>query len=304
VPVESQSGQVVGAVVLRYTPLHDALMRLTSPTRGPLIWAGCGSIAIAVWLALYAGGSLVRPIRQLTIAATGFATGRTDLPMPRARKDEVGDLATAFTDMIHLRERAEDELRRLHDDDRVAELAKTNVAVSAGNAERMRAEETFRESEDKFRRLVDHITDVFWITSADLATVHYVSLGYETTWGRSTGSLYGDAQEWIKAILPEDRERVYAVFRGLMGNVPKVSVEYRIGRPDGTVRWIHDRGFQIRDAAGCLVRLSGIASDITESKQIEEALRRQQTELRDASFKRVFGSLLKRIDSSSERTLN
>ena len=92
--------------------------------------------------------------------------------------------------------------------------------------------------------------------------------------------MYGDAQEWIKAILPEDRERVCAVFRGLMGNVPKVSVEYRIGRPDGTVRWIHDRGFQVRDAAGSLVCLNGIASDITESKQIEEALRRQQTELR------------------------
>ncbi len=280
VPVESQSGQVVGAVVLRYAPLYDELVRLTNPMRGPLIWAGCGSLAIAVWLALYAGGSLVRPLRQLTIAATGFATGRTDLPMPRARKDEVGDLATAFTDMIHLRERAEDELRRLHDDDRVAELAKTNVVVSAGHAERMRAEETLRESEEKFRQLADHITDVFWITSADLATVHYVSPGYETTWGRSTGSLYGDAQEWSKAILPEDRERVYAVFRGLMGNVPKVSVEYRIGRPDGTVRWIHDRGFQVRDAAGRLVGLNGIASDITESKQIEEALRRQQTELR------------------------
>ena len=280
VPVESQSGEVVGAVVLRYAPLYDELMRLASPTRGPLIWAGCGSIAIAVWLALYAAGSLVRPLRQLTIAATGFATGRTDLPMPRARKDEVGDLATAFTDMIHLREHAEDELRRLHDDDRVAELAKTNVVVSAGNTERMRAEETLRESEEKFRQLADQITDVFWITSADLATVHYVSPGYETTWGRSTGSLYGDAQERIKAILPEDRERVCAVFRGLMGNVPKVSVEYRIGRPDGTVRWIHDRGFQVRDAAGSLVCLNGIASDITESKQIVEALRRQQTELR------------------------
>ena len=41
-----------------------------------------------------------------------------------------------------------------------------------------------------------------------------------------------------------------------------------------------DRGFQVRDAAGNLVRLTGIASDITERKQIEEVLQRQQTELR------------------------
>jgi PAS domain S-box-containing protein len=280
VPIENESGQVLGAVVLGYSPLYDEWMRVTSPTTGQLIWAGFGSIAVAVLLAWYIGRSVVRPLRQLTMATAGFATGRTDLPMPRPQKDEVGDLATAFTHMVHQRQRAEDELRRLRDADRLAELAKTNVALREGNTERKQAEETLRESEEKFRQLADNITDVFWITSADLKTVHYVSRGYETTWGRSTESLYGNAQEWVEAILPEDRERVSGVFRGLTVNVPKVSLEYRIARPDGDVRWIHDRGFQVRDTAGKLVRLIGIAGDITESKQIEEALRRQQTELR------------------------
>ena len=280
VPVEGESGQVLGAVILGYTPLYDEWMRLTSPTSGQLIWAGFGCLAVAVLLALYVGGSVARPLQQLTIAATGFATGRTDLPMPRPQKDEIGDLATAFTHMVHQRQRAEDELRRLHDDDRLVELAKANVAVTEGNTERKRTEETLRESEEKFRQLAEHITDVFWITSADFRTFHYVSPGYETTWGRSVECLYGDAHQWIEAILPEERERVLAAFRGLTGNVPKVSLEYRIARPDGNVRWIHDRGFQVRDAAGKLVRLTGIASDVTESKQIEEALRRQQTELR------------------------
>jgi two-component system cell cycle sensor histidine kinase/response regulator CckA len=280
VPIEGESGQVLGAVVLGYTPLYDEWMRATSPPSGQLFWVGFGCLAIAVLLALSVGCSVVRPLQQLTIAAAGFATGRTDLPMPRGQKGEVGDLATAFAQMMEQRQRAEDELRRLRDDDRVTELAKTNVAVRAGNTDRRRAEDTLRESEEKFRQLADNITDVFWITSADFKTVHYVSPGYEATWGHSTESLYGDAHEWFKAILPEDRERVSAIFRGLMENVPKVSVEYRITRPDSTVRWIHNRGFQVRDAAGHLVRLTGIASDITESKQIEEALRRQQTELR------------------------
>ena len=280
VPVEGESGQVLGAVILGYAPLYDAWMRLTSPSRGQLIWAGLGCLAVAVLLALSVGGSVVRPLEQLRIAATGFAAGQTDLPMPRPQKDEVGDLATAFTQMVHQRQRAEKEIQRLHDDDRLAELAKSNVALRAGNTERKRAEETLRESEEKFRQLAEHITDVFWITSADFQTFHYVSPGYETTWGRSMECLYGDAHQWIEAILPEDRERVLAALRGLAGNVPKVSLEYRIARPDGSLRWIHDRGFQVRDAAGKLVRLTGIASDITESKQIEEALRRQQTELR------------------------
>ncbi len=280
VPVEGESGQVLGAVILGYAPLYDEWMRLMSPANAQLIWAGLGCLAVAVLLALYVGGSVVKPLEQLKIAATGFAAGRTDLPLPRAQKDEVGDLATAFCQMVHQRQRAEKDLRRLHDDDRLAELAKADFALREGNTERMRAEETLRESEEKFRQLAEHISDVFWITSADFQTFHYVSPGYETTWGRSMECLYGDSHQWIEAILPEERERVLAVFRGLAGNVPKVSLEYRIARPDGSLRWIHDRGFQVRDAAGKLVRLTGIASDITESKQVEEALRRQQTELR------------------------
>ena len=65
-----------------------------------------------------------------------------------------------------------------------------------------------------------------------------------------------------------------------MENAPEVSVEYRVARPDGSVRWVYDRGFQVRDAAGKLIRLAGIASDITERKQIDEVLKQQQTELR------------------------
>ena len=69
--------------------------------------------------------------------------------------------------------------------------------------------------------------------------------------------------------MPEDRDRVLQVFGSLMQNEPSVSVEYRIARPDGTIRWVHDRGFQVRDAAGRLVRLTGIVADITERKQVE-----------------------------------
>jgi PAS domain S-box-containing protein len=82
-------------------------------------------------------------------------------------------------------------------------------------------------------------------------------------------SLYAHPHQRVEAILPEERARVFAVFAKLGDNEPGVSVEYRIARPDGSVRWIHDRGFQVRDAKGNLVRLTGIASDITERKTLE-----------------------------------
>jgi PAS domain S-box-containing protein len=286
VPIEGESGELLGAVVLEYTPLYNELMQANSRTIRHLILAGIGSIAITLALALYIRRSVVGRLQQLTKVAAGFAAGRTNLPMPRPGNDEVGELSAAFDNMVEKRQRAEDDLRRLRDelevrvDDRVAELARTNVALREENTERKRAEETLRQSEEKFRQLSENVTDVFWISSADLKTIHYVSPAYALTWGRSTDSLYSHPHQWIEAILPAERQRVSAVFATLMGNISKVSVEYRIARPDGTVRWVHDRGFQVLDAAGKLVRLAGVASDITERKESEETLQRQKNELR------------------------
>jgi len=139
--------------------------------------------------------------------------------------------------------------------------------------ERKQMEESLRESEEKFRQLADNITDVFWMTSPDLNIMHYISPGYELIWGRSMESLYANPHQWVEAILPEERERVFAIFGTLMQNKAMVSVEYQISRPDGAIRWIHDRGFQVRNAAGNLVRLAGIATDITERKHAQESLR-------------------------------
>ena len=282
VPVEAESGQVIGAVVLEYTPLYNELMRLTRSTIRHVALAGFGSVAIALLIAFYMGRSIARPLQQLTNVATGFASGRRDLPMPSPRKDEIGELATAFHNMVQKRQRAEDELRRLRDElearvtERVAELAEANEALRTENIERKRGEETLRESEEKFRQLADNITDVFWMTSPDLKKIYYVSPGYELIWGRSTESVYDDPHQWVDAILPEERERVFGAFASLIGNVPEVSVEYRITRPDGTIRWVHDRGFQVRDASGSVVRLTGIASDITTRKRFEAQLFQSQ----------------------------
>jgi PAS domain S-box-containing protein len=150
------------------------------------------------------------------------------------------------------------------------------IAIKLDITERKRVEEALRDSEEKFRQLAANVSDVFWMTSPDSQQMHYVSPAYEQIWGRSTESLYAHPHEWVEAILPEERERVLAVFGGLMTNEPEVSVEYRIARPDGTVRWVHDRGFQVRDAAGKLVRLTGIASDITERKRLESQLSQSQ----------------------------
>ena len=137
--------------------------------------------------------------------------------------------------------------------------------------ERKRATQALVDSETKFREIAENITDAFWTTSPDLHEVYYVSPAYEKIWGRTAESLYADPHQWSSAIVEEDRPHVMETFARLMADAPSVSVEYRITRPDGAVRWIHDRGFQVRDANGRLVRMTGIAADITDSKPVELA---------------------------------
>jgi PAS domain S-box-containing protein len=138
------------------------------------------------------------------------------------------------------------------------------------------AERKLRDSEEKFRQLAENIADVFWITSPDLREMYYVSPAYEKIWGRTAESLYADPHQWVEAVLPEERKRVITAFASLMNDVAEVSLEYPIARPDGEVRWIHDRGFQVRDETGKLIRLAGIASDITNRKRIEAQMVQSQ----------------------------
>jgi signal transduction histidine kinase len=84
--------------------------------------------------------------------------------------------------------------------------------------------------------------------------------------------LHTEPKQWLDAIVPEDRARVREVFDRLLNGTIEVSTEYRVARPDGTIRWVHDRGFQVPDATGRIVRLAGIASDITERKRLETEL--------------------------------
>jgi signal transduction histidine kinase len=135
VPVESVSGQVIGAVTLEYSPLYDEFMLLTGSTIHQIVLAGFGSVAITVLIALFMGRSIARPLQQLTDVATAFASGRSDVLMPPLRNDEIGELSTAFANMVQKRQRAEDELRLLHDQleervvERTAELEKANEAL-------------------------------------------------------------------------------------------------------------------------------------------------------------------------------
>jgi diguanylate cyclase (GGDEF)-like protein/PAS domain S-box-containing protein len=134
------------------------------------------------------------------------------------------------------------------------------------------AEKGLRESEERFRQLAENIRDVFFLTSAGNTQILYVSPAYEAIWGRTCESLCAQPQSWIDAIHPEDREHALRNFQeGTKSG--RFDYQYRIVRPDGEMRWIRTRGYPIKDPSGTLIRIAGIAVDISERKRNEEALK-------------------------------
>lgn len=156
------------------------------------------------------------------------------------------------------------------------------VLVVQDITERTQAEEALRQSEERFRQLAENIGVLFYMSEGFSDTspgkILYVSPAYEEIWGRSRDTLYRDARAWVEAIHPDDRERIEAVLPGMAR--AEFDEEFRILRPNGEVRWVHDRVFPVYDERGELYRNAGIVEDVTRRKQTDEALRESEERLR------------------------
>ncbi|MCC6179393.1 MAG: PAS domain S-box protein [Chloroflexi bacterium] len=137
--------------------------------------------------------------------------------------------------------------------------------------ERKRIETALVISERRFRGLAEQSEDVFWITDSRRYRLLYVSPSYERVYGQTARHVYTDLTRFIDVVHPADRARV----RAALAVVPAgpYTQEYRVLRPDGSIGWVRDRGFPVRDETGAIVYFAGTAEDISEQKRAEDRQR-------------------------------
>ena len=195
------------------------------------------------------------------------------------------------------------ETVRRRKDGRLIEVSLTVSPIRDGNGrivgaskiarditERKGAEARLRDSEERFQQLAENIGEIFWIWDREQRRVVYVSPAYETVCGRSCESLYqAEPGAWLDVIHPEDRECLLRV--GAEQRDAAYEQEFRIVRPDGTVRWIQARAFPVRDPGAQIKRVVGSARDITADKQAAAELRRLEEQLRQAQKMEALGRL-------------
>jgi diguanylate cyclase (GGDEF)-like protein/PAS domain S-box-containing protein len=136
--------------------------------------------------------------------------------------------------------------------------------------DRKRAEAALRQSEEQFKQLAHNIPQVFWITDIGQRETIYVSPAADTMVGRSLQEIYSSPRALIRSVHPEDRRGVYEARKSAASG--GYDQTYRVIRPDGTIRWVHDRAFPVSDEAGRTYRIAGIAEDVTDRKLAEERL--------------------------------
>ena len=132
---------------------------------------------------------------------------------------------------------------------------------------------------DEFQSLVEQIPAVTYI--ADFVgsfRLRYVSPQCKAILGFEPEEWVADPDAWVRALHPEDRDRIVVEAEACIAAERPFDFEYRMCRADGEIVHLWEKTSFVRDGAGRPVAVNGVMLDVTELKIAQEALRRQEAE--------------------------
>lgn len=217
-----------------------------SPIRNLTIWIGLISALLAAVLGLALSNRyFISPIMKLIEQAEAIRKGNLDNGLEVNGSTEFQRLSASIREMrLSIREKI------------------LNLQCS---------EEKLRESEEKLRQLAENLDEFFWLQTNDKMV--YVSPGFEKLFGKTCENFMENTDAIIGLVHHADKARVVSSFSGLKNKQKGVvNEEFRVVRADGEIRWIWAKTVPVKNANGEVIRVAGVASDITKQKLLEQAL--------------------------------
>ncbi|HEY9689390.1 MAG TPA: PAS domain S-box protein [Coleofasciculaceae cyanobacterium] len=151
------------------------------------------------------------------------------------------------------------------------------LSIATDITARIFAENRLRQSEERYRCLVEAISQVIWNTDANGAVKEPMPY-----WGAFTGQSFEDYREqgWLEAIHPDDRAHTATTWQAAFAAKRPYKTEHRVRRFDGEYRYMVVRGVPVLEANGSVREWMGVDTDITERKEAENRLIEQERTLR------------------------
>jgi len=255
-------------------------LKIPPPILRQIVWRyglAVGSVGVALAVALVVGrgfdvrGALFLTAVALTAWFGGMAPGLTALLLSLLSLGHFFQPLVPYVEIAGIRV----PYRVLS----LTFFASLALIVCWLSASRKRAEESLRESEQRWRSLTEALPQLVWGARPDGGCDYF-----SAQWTSYTGVMEIDllGWRWMDALHPDDREPTRQFWMESVAGRQPYDVEYRIRRSDGTYGWFKTRGTPIRDSDGTIVKWFGTCTDITDRKRAEQTLRDQELELRQA----------------------
>lgn len=149
--------------------------------------------------------------------------------------------------------------------------------------ERVHTEENLRVTNQQYHTLISNLQGVVYRCQNDKKwTMEFVSDGIRALAGYAAGDLINNRViAFNDLILPGDRNYVWEEWQSKIKSREYASIEYRIRRKDGAIRWVHEKGTGVFNSEGVLTHLEGYIVDITDQREMQKNLRQSEKRFRN-----------------------